>query len=379
MKVKSFRRRPGLRRDDIPLPAPHQPHVADQRVARGRQRLEFIGAAAGVGVGGLGGALPGLVDFRRRQRAVDRQAEHLPVAFLGRELSGLALALAEAWIDQRQQFLAQDAEPAPRREPRRLVRIVIGRAAQDRQRLHGGLPQQPVIRGRGCDMRGDAHGFAIVGLARRPEPLEFEFPFREMSIHGATSGPHEYDTGLKLSVAAPFKFELACSERPKPGGNPMPLLENHIAVVTGSGSGIGRAIALGYAREGAQVTLLDIDGKAAETAAQEIRDAGGLAESFAQSLTAGWLCHDTQQAATTKRTQGSRLALLALPLEQLASTTRRIQWIFDGYAHRYSFTNRTASQSLKIYIDRSFTIWMNKSGWHCCVNLAILDRTSWTC
>jgi 3-oxoacyl-[acyl-carrier protein] reductase len=41
------------------------------------------------------------------------------------------------------------------------------------------------------------------------------------------------------------------------------LLQNHIAVVTGAGSGIGRAIALGYAREGAQVSLLDINAKAA--------------------------------------------------------------------------------------------------------------------
>src|SRR5207302_10012155 len=30
---------------------------------------------------------------------------------------------------------------------------------------------------------------------------------------------------------------------------PMPLLHDHIAVVTGAGSGIGRAIASGYARE----------------------------------------------------------------------------------------------------------------------------------
>ena len=44
------------------------------------------------------------------------------------------------------------------------------------------------------------------------------------------------------------------------------LLEGHLAAVTGSGSGIGRAIALGYAREGAQVVTLDIDGNsAAET------------------------------------------------------------------------------------------------------------------
>jgi len=65
----------------------------------------------------------------------------------------------------------------------------------------------------------------------------------------------------------------------------MPLLENHIAVVTGAGSGIGRAIAAGYAREGAQVALLDINETAAEAAAQEIREAGGQAASFALDVT----------------------------------------------------------------------------------------------
>jgi NAD(P)-dependent dehydrogenase (short-subunit alcohol dehydrogenase family) len=65
----------------------------------------------------------------------------------------------------------------------------------------------------------------------------------------------------------------------------MPLLENHVAVVTGAGSGIGRAIALGYAREGARAVLLDIDDKSAAEAAKEIRDAGGKAESFALDVT----------------------------------------------------------------------------------------------
>ena len=60
----------------------------------------------------------------------------------------------------------------------------------------------------------------------------------------------------------------------------MPLLEHHIAAVTGAGSGIGRAIAAGYAREGAQVALLDINEQAAEEAAEEIRRAGGQASSF---------------------------------------------------------------------------------------------------
>jgi 3-oxoacyl-[acyl-carrier protein] reductase len=66
---------------------------------------------------------------------------------------------------------------------------------------------------------------------------------------------------------------------------PMSLLQNHIAVVTGAGSGIGRAIAAGYAREGARVVLLDINEQTAAEAAQEIRAAGGVAESFALDVT----------------------------------------------------------------------------------------------
>jgi NAD(P)-dependent dehydrogenase (short-subunit alcohol dehydrogenase family) len=63
------------------------------------------------------------------------------------------------------------------------------------------------------------------------------------------------------------------------------LLQNHIAVVTGSGSGIGRAIALGYAREGAQVVVLDIHGEAAASTAADIRKAGGKANHFTLDAT----------------------------------------------------------------------------------------------
>ena len=65
----------------------------------------------------------------------------------------------------------------------------------------------------------------------------------------------------------------------------MPLLANHNAVVTGAGSGIGRAIALGYAREGARVVVLDINKDAAAETAQQILNAGGKAESFALDVT----------------------------------------------------------------------------------------------
>src|SRR6201991_4832132 len=65
----------------------------------------------------------------------------------------------------------------------------------------------------------------------------------------------------------------------------MPLLANHIAVITGAGSGIGRAIASGYAREGARGVVLDINKDAAAETAQQILNAGGKAESFALDVT----------------------------------------------------------------------------------------------
>ncbi len=58
------------------------------------------------------------------------------------------------------------------------------------------------------------------------------------------------------------------------------LLEGQIAAVTGSGSGIGRAIALGYAREGAVVIALDMNGDSVAETARAINGAGGKAHSF---------------------------------------------------------------------------------------------------
>ena len=63
------------------------------------------------------------------------------------------------------------------------------------------------------------------------------------------------------------------------------LLDNHIAAVTGAGSGIGRAIAQGYAREGAQVAVLDLNGEAASETAQQILNAGGKALAFTLDVT----------------------------------------------------------------------------------------------
>ena len=62
-------------------------------------------------------------------------------------------------------------------------------------------------------------------------------------------------------------------------------VDGKIALVTGGGSGIGRATALTFAREGAAVVVTDLrEESAAETAAM-IAEAGGKARAMAQDVT----------------------------------------------------------------------------------------------
>jgi NAD(P)-dependent dehydrogenase (short-subunit alcohol dehydrogenase family) len=53
--------------------------------------------------------------------------------------------------------------------------------------------------------------------------------------------------------------------------------EGRVVIVTGAGSGIGRATCLGFAREGAAIAVLDSDGAGADETRRLVVDAGGRA------------------------------------------------------------------------------------------------------
>jgi 3-oxoacyl-[acyl-carrier protein] reductase len=89
----------------------------------------------------------------------------------------------------------------------------------------------------------------------------------------------------------PFGLELVSTIHNNLRGNAMPLLQDHVAVITGAGSGIGQAIAAGYAREGARVVLLDVNEAAAADSARQIREAGGTADSFALDVADRGACN----------------------------------------------------------------------------------------
>lgn len=78
------------------------------------------------------------------------------------------------------------------------------------------------------------------------------------------------------------------------------LLAGHIAAITGAASGIGQAIAEGYAKEGASVVILDANAEAAQAAVKGIEKAGGKACCFKLDVTDRGACRAIAAEVATK-------------------------------------------------------------------------------
>ena len=62
-------------------------------------------------------------------------------------------------------------------------------------------------------------------------------------------------------------------------------LENKVAIITGAASGMGKAMAKGYAKEGASVVIADLDADAATEVAESINNDGGNAIAIKYDVT----------------------------------------------------------------------------------------------
>jgi len=77
-------------------------------------------------------------------------------------------------------------------------------------------------------------------------------------------------------------------------------VKDRIAIVTGAGSGIGQASAIRLAEEGANVICADINLESATNTAQQIKDAGFIAEGYALDISDSQACTALVDHAVTK-------------------------------------------------------------------------------
>jgi rhamnose utilization protein RhaD (predicted bifunctional aldolase and dehydrogenase)/NAD(P)-dependent dehydrogenase (short-subunit alcohol dehydrogenase family) len=116
-------------------------------------------------------------------------------------------------------------------------------------------------------------GLGLFGLGDSAKAARIAADIAEAAIEGVT-GAEKIGTFAPITEADMFDIEYWSLELAKLGNRkPLPL-EGQVAVITGAGGAIGAATAKLFAQAGAEVALLDRDGKAA---AEKAKAVGGTA------------------------------------------------------------------------------------------------------
>jgi len=125
-------------------------------------------------------------------------------------------------------------------------------------------------------------------------------------------------------------------------------LQDHLAIITGGGRGMGRADCLLLAKEGATVISLDKNGENARNVAEEVRQQGGRAEAYGVDIT------------------------------NTAEVNRVVQEVADKYKRIDILVNNAGFDDIKPFIDTTekdwdFLIDLNLKG-HLRVTKAVLPH-----
>lgn len=102
------------------------------------------------------------------------------------------------------------------------------------------------------------------------------------------------------------------------------LFANETALVTGAGNGIGRALALGLAREGARLLLAEIDPARGAAALAAVKEAGGAAELLQTDLSRRGAAERLVGEAVARLGRVDMLVHSASPPRREADTLMRV-------------------------------------------------------